>query len=72
MRMHVPQALQRTFFPRAELGTARIFRQDRFGHIILIVPADIGHASTDGSEWTSGAGGERSSLNRLCRAMPRL
>ena len=35
--MFVPQALQRTSFPRALTGTARIERQLRFGHMIRTV-----------------------------------
>lgn len=37
MRMMVAQALQRTVLPRAVLGTARILRQTRFGHMMRTV-----------------------------------
>lgn len=37
IRMLVVQLRQRTVFPRAEVGTARTFRQVRFGHMMRIV-----------------------------------
>lgn len=37
IRMLVVQLRQRTVLPRAEAGTARTFRQVRFGHMMRIV-----------------------------------
>lgn len=45
--MFVPQDLQRTTLPREPTGTASTFLQVSRGHIMRMIPSDIGGLSWD-------------------------